>query len=59
GLLLDAQVWRYALVVVPAALAGVFVARRVYMSISREALLRAVAVMLLASGGSLVFRALG
>ncbi|MGQ0655958.1 MAG: sulfite exporter TauE/SafE family protein, partial [Betaproteobacteria bacterium] len=42
GLLLDAQVWRYALVVVPAALAGVFVARRVYMSISREALLRAV-----------------
>jgi uncharacterized membrane protein YfcA len=58
GLLLDLQVWLYALVAVPAALAGVFVARKVYMRISRDALLRAVAVMLLASGGSLVFRAL-
>ena len=58
GLLLDLQVWRYALVVVPAAVAGVLVARKVYMLISRDALLRAVAVMLLASGGSLVFRAL-
>jgi uncharacterized protein len=59
GLLLNLQVWLYALVVVPAALAGVFVAKRIYMRISRDALLRAVAVMLLASGGSLVFRALG
>lgn len=58
GLLLDVQVWLYALVVVPAAIAGVFLARKVYMRISRDALLRAVAVMLLASGGSLVFRAL-
>ena len=59
GLLLDVKVWQYALVVVPAALAGVFVAKRAYMRISRDALLRAVALMLLASGGSLVFRALG
>jgi len=59
GLLLDLKVWQYALVVVPAALAGVFVAKRAYMRISRDALLRAVALMLLASGGSLVFRALG
>jgi uncharacterized membrane protein YfcA len=58
GLLLDPQVWLYALVVVPAAVAGVLVARKVYMRISRDALLRAVAVMLLASGGSLLFRAL-
>jgi uncharacterized protein len=57
GLLLDAQVWLYALVAVPGALAGVFVAKRIYMRISRDMLLRAVAVMLLASGGSLVLRA--
>lgn len=57
GLLLDAQVWLYALAAVPGALAGVLVAKRIYMRISRDMLLRAVAVMLLASGGSLVLRA--
>ena len=59
GLLVNAQVWLYAAAVIPAALAGVYVAKRIYMRISREALLRAVALMLLASGGSLVVRALG
>jgi uncharacterized protein len=58
GLLLNMQVWLYALAAVPAALAGVFVAKKVYMRISRDTLLRAVALMLLASGSSLVFRAL-
>src|SRR4051794_15175148 len=57
GLLLDPAVWRTALVVVPAALLGLFVARRVYRRISRDALARAVAFVLLASGGSLVWRA--
>jgi hypothetical protein len=44
---------------VPAALGALFIARRVYGHISREALLRAVSVLLLASGGSLVLRAMG
>jgi uncharacterized membrane protein YfcA len=43
---------------VPAALLGLFVANRLYRRISREALMRAVAAILLVSGGSLVVRAL-
>ena len=58
GLLLDPQVWTAAAAVVPAALAGVFVARKVFLKISREMLMRAIALMLLASGGSLIARAL-
>lgn len=58
GLLLDPAVWLTALVVVPAGLLGLFVARRLYRRISRELLMRAVAVVLLASGSSLVVRAL-
>jgi uncharacterized protein len=57
GLLLDARVWLTALAVVPSALLGIWVARRIFMRISREALMRAVAVLLLASGGSLISRA--
>ena len=59
GLLLDPGVWWAALAVVPAALLGISVARRLFLKISRETLLRAVSLMLLASGGSLVWRALG
>jgi uncharacterized membrane protein YfcA len=59
GLLLDLQVWIAAAAVVPAAFVGIAVARRLFLKISRQALLRAVSLMLLASGGSLVFRALG
>lgn len=59
GLLLDAKVWLLALGVVPAAQLGIAVARRMYFRISREQLLRMVAVVLLATGGSLVVRALG
>ena len=58
GLLLDAQVWLKALAVVPACLAGIWVARRMFLRISREALLRAVALLLLATGASLIFRAI-
>src|SRR5438477_7351652 len=58
GLLLEPTVWLTALVAVPAALLGLFVAKRLYRRISREVLMRAVALILLASGGSLVLRAL-
>jgi len=59
GLLLDLQVWTAAVAVVPAAFLGIAVARKIFLRISRRALMRAVTVMLLASGGSLIFRALG
>lgn len=59
GLLLDLQVWTAAAAVLPAAFMGIAVARKLYLKISRDALMRAVTVMLLASGGSLIFRALG
>jgi uncharacterized membrane protein YfcA len=58
GLLLEPAVWFTAPVVVPAGLLGLFVARRLYRRISREFLMRAVALVLLASGSSLIFRAL-
>src|SRR6267378_2770463 len=58
GLLLDPAVWLTALVVLPAGLLGLFVARRLYRRISRELLMRVVALVLLASGSSLVVRAL-
>ena len=57
GLLLDADVWLKALAVVPACLLGIWVARKIFLRISREALMRAVALLLLASGASLIFRA--
>jgi uncharacterized membrane protein YfcA len=59
GLLLEMQVWVAAAAVVPAALIGIALSRRAFTRISRETLMRAVSVMLLASGGSLVARALG
>jgi uncharacterized protein len=59
GLLLNLQVWIAAAAVVPAAFIGIAVARRLFLKISRDTLLRAVTLLLLASGASLVFRALG
>lgn len=59
GVLLVKAVWIAALAVVPAAFIGIVLARRAFHRISREALLKAVSVLLLASGGSLVARALG
>jgi uncharacterized membrane protein YfcA len=57
GFLLDAKVWLHAVAVVPAGLAGIWAAGHVFRRISREALLRAVALVLLASGLSLIVRA--
>jgi uncharacterized membrane protein YfcA len=59
GLLLNSDVWITAAFAVPSILLGISVAQRIYMKISREALFKAVAVMLLASGSSLIWRALG
>ena len=57
GLLLEPKVWTTAAFAVPAALAGIFIARKIYLKVSREILLRAVALLLLASGASLIVRA--
>jgi uncharacterized membrane protein YfcA len=58
GILLDLKVWAYAAVIVPAGLVGLWAAGHLFRRISRETLLRAVALMLLASGVSLMLRAL-
>jgi uncharacterized membrane protein YfcA len=58
GLLLDPDVWLAALAAVPAALLGLYVARKLFTRISRDALFRVVAFILLASGGSLILRAI-
>jgi uncharacterized membrane protein YfcA len=57
GLLLDPDVWLKALAVVPACLLGIWVARRAYLRISRDVLMRAVALLLLVTGASLISRA--
>jgi len=57
GLLLDPEVWIKAIAVVPACLLGIWVARKFFLRISRDALMRLVALALLASGTSLIFRA--
>ena len=59
GLLLNREVWITAVFAVPSILLGISVAQRIYMKISREVLFKAVALMLLASGSSLIWRALG
>jgi uncharacterized membrane protein YfcA len=59
GLLLKREVLLAALAVLPAAFVGVSLASRLFRRISHELLLRLVALLLLATGGSLVLRALG
>lgn len=58
GILLDLKVWLYAAAIVPAGLAGLWAASHLFRRISRETLMRTVALMLLASGASLVVRAM-
>jgi len=58
GFLLDPKVWLYAVFVVPAGLAGLWAAGHLFRRISRDALMRTVALMLLASGASLILRSL-
>jgi len=58
GLLLDLRAWIAGAIAIPAALAGIAVATRIFRRISREAVARLVALLLLATGASLVARAL-
>jgi uncharacterized membrane protein YfcA len=55
----DARVWVAALIALPAAWIGISAASRLFRRIRRETLMRAVALMLLVSGGSLILRAMG
>ena len=58
GFLLDPKVWLYAVAVIPAGMTGLWASGHLFRRISRNALFRAVALMLLASGISLVIRAI-
>jgi hypothetical protein len=58
GILLDVKVWICAAAVIPAGLAGIWASGHLFRRLSREALMRMVALMLLASGTSLVLKAL-
>jgi len=56
GLLFDPKVWLAAVIAIPAVFAGIAVASRIFHRISRETLMRVVALTLLAVGASLVLR---
>lgn len=59
GLLFRTGVWMAAVLVVPTALLAIVLASRFFRHISRELLLKLVALLLLATGVSLIVRALG
>ena len=58
GILLDLKVWTYAVAIIPAGLAGLWAAGHLFRRISRDTLMHAVALMLVASGASLIMRAM-
>jgi hypothetical protein len=58
GLLLDAGVWLAAIAVVPAALGGIWLGKHIFLRLPRERLMRVIALLLLASGAALLWRAL-
>ncbi|HWA38680.1 MAG TPA: sulfite exporter TauE/SafE family protein [Burkholderiales bacterium] len=57
GLLLDLDVWIAAAFVLPAVLLGLYVAGRIFSRMPRELLMRGVALLLVVSGASLLWRA--
>jgi len=59
GLLTQDGVWLAAATAIPAGLLAVYIASRVFRVISREMVMRAVGILLLASGASLIVRGLG
>jgi len=58
GLLMQDGVWIAAAAAIPASLFAVYLASKIFRAISREMVLRGVALLLLASGASLVARGL-
>jgi uncharacterized membrane protein YfcA len=58
GLLFDPKVWLAAAIAIPAVFAGIAAASRVFHRISRDTLMRVVALTLLAIGASLVMRSI-
>jgi uncharacterized membrane protein YfcA len=59
GLLMQDGVWVAAAAAIPAGLLAIYFASKVFRAISREMVMRAVAILLLASGASLLARGLG
>jgi len=59
GLLMQDGVWITAAAAIPAGLIAIYFASRVFRAISREMVMRAVGILLLASGASLLVRGLG
>lgn len=59
GPLQSTKPWLFALAVLPASLGGLWVASKMFSRISRDTLMRAVGLVLAASGVSLIVRALG
>lgn len=57
GPLREKEIWIAAAFVLPAVLAGLFVASKVFRVLPREQVMRAVALMLVLSGASLLWRA--
>ena len=58
GLLTTAKPWLWALAVLPASLAGLWIASKAFVRFSRDTLIRVIGVMLVVSGGSLIYRGL-
>jgi uncharacterized protein len=58
GLLINKSVWLMALLSLPAAMAGLYFGTKVFHRVNRATLARAIAVVLLVAGGSLIWRAL-
>lgn len=59
GLVMQDGVWITAAAAIPAGLFAIYLASKVFRVISRETVMRAVALLLLASGASLIARGLG
>jgi uncharacterized membrane protein YfcA len=58
GLLMSAKPWLWALAVLPASMAGLWVGGKAFRFLSRDVLLRVIGAMLVASGLSLIVRGL-
>ena len=59
GLLMRDGVWIAAAAAIPAGLFAIYFASKIFRAVSRETVMRGVAILLLASGASLIARGLG